>query len=271
MLKKIENLSLLCLLTWGYDNHSWARTISVSNIISWFQMCSSHWSSTECQYHLQNLNHEISEKLIPLLHNESPEKGNTHVLFLPVTSETRKHFSYFCRQCMTISIFHGCIVWIDKSVTRVTVRHHKACRMIPNSDPEWQIFLTTPYTHERYFFLHTFWFTIFDFQSRTCYKVTLLPLKSFYTRLKKSMLPATTVRFSTLTSNLHKVTSFFDVNAVKTNITWWRRYVTSYITNALNSRDFYPVLSEITWVRLELSVQVKHADILIRYARNYVM
>ena len=34
-----------------------------------------------------------------------------------------------------ISIFHGCVVWIEKSVTRVTDRHHEACRMMPNSDP----------------------------------------------------------------------------------------------------------------------------------------
>ena len=26
--------------------------------------------------------------------------------------------------------------WIEKSVTRVTVRHHEACRVMPNSDPE---------------------------------------------------------------------------------------------------------------------------------------
>ena len=39
-----------------------------------------------------------------------------------------------------ISIFHGCMVWIEKSVTRVTERHHEACRVMPNSDPEWQIF-----------------------------------------------------------------------------------------------------------------------------------
>ena len=26
-----------------------------------------------------------------------------------------------------ISIFHGCMVWIEKSVTRVTDRHHEAC------------------------------------------------------------------------------------------------------------------------------------------------
>ena len=65
----------------------------------------------------------------------------------------------------------GCMVWIEKSVTRVTDRHHEACRVMPNSDPEWQIFLSTPYTHDRYFFLHTFWFNTLDFQRRTCYKV----------------------------------------------------------------------------------------------------
>ena len=35
-----------------------------------------------------------------------------------------------------ISIFYGCMVWIEKSVTRVTDGHHKACRVMPNSDPE---------------------------------------------------------------------------------------------------------------------------------------
>ena len=37
-----------------------------------------------------------------------------------------------------------------------------------------------------------------------------------------------------LTFKLHKVTSFFDVTAVKTNVTWQRRYMTSYTTYALN-------------------------------------
>ena len=114
-----------------------------------------------------------------------------------------------------ISIYHGCMVWIEKSVTRVTDRHHEACRVMPNSDPEWQIFLSTPYTHDRYFFLHTFWLTTFDFQSRTCYEITLFPLKGFYLSFKKSTLPETAVRFFTLTSNLHKVTSFSDVTALK--------------------------------------------------------
>ena len=35
-----------------------------------------------------------------------------------------------------ISIFPGCMVWIEKSVTRVTDRHHEACLVMPNSDPE---------------------------------------------------------------------------------------------------------------------------------------
>ena len=35
-----------------------------------------------------------------------------------------------------ISIFHGCMVWIEISVTKVTDRHHEACRVMPNSDPE---------------------------------------------------------------------------------------------------------------------------------------
>ena len=38
--------------------------------------------------------------------------------------------------CGNISIFHVCMVWIEKSVMRVTDRHHEACRVMPNSDPE---------------------------------------------------------------------------------------------------------------------------------------
>ena len=53
-------------------------------------------------------------------------------------------------------------------------------------------------------------------------KLALFPLKGFYLSLKKSTLPAT---FS------------------------FKGFTTSYTTNALNTRDFYPVLGEITWVR----------------------
>ena len=99
-----------------------------------------------------------------------------------------------------ISIYHVCMVWIEKSVTRVTDRHHEACRVMPNSDPEWQIFLSTPYTHERYFFLHTFWYTTFDCQSRTCYEITLFPLNGFYLSFKE--VHATSERRSVLYVNV---------------------------------------------------------------------
>ena len=46
ILKKIEKISLLRLLTWCYKYHSLARTTPVSNIFPWSQRCSSHWSST---------------------------------------------------------------------------------------------------------------------------------------------------------------------------------------------------------------------------------
>ena len=36
----------------------------------------------------------------------------------------------------TISIFHGCMVWIENSIMRVTDRHHEACRVMPNNDRE---------------------------------------------------------------------------------------------------------------------------------------
>ena len=49
--------------------------------------------------------------------------------------------------------------------------------------------------------------------------ITLFPLKGFYLSLKKSTIPPTALRFFTFTSNLHKVMSFFDVTAVKTNVT----------------------------------------------------
>ena len=48
------------------------------------------------------------------------------------------------------SIYHGCMVWIEKSVTQ---DHCSASLGKPRDAdqwPSWQIFLSTPYTHERY-------------------------------------------------------------------------------------------------------------------------
>ena len=44
---------------------------------------------------------------------------------------------------------------IENSVTRVTVRHHEACRVKPNSYPEWRNFQFAPNNHYRFCFLHT--------------------------------------------------------------------------------------------------------------------
>ena len=70
--------------------------------------------------------------------------------------------------------------------------------------------------------------------------------KSFTSSSKKPTLLATAIWFFMLASNLHKVTSFLVISC-KTSVTCRSRYVTSYTTNAFNSRGFYPVLGEITW------------------------
>ena len=62
------------------------------------------------------------------------------------------------------------MAWTEKSVTRDTDRGHEACRVMPNSDPECWIFLSTPYTHDRYFFLHTFDLPTFDFKAELAIK-----------------------------------------------------------------------------------------------------
>ena len=52
------------------------------------------------------------------------------------------------------SIYHRCMVWIEKSVTR---DHCSASRGLPRDAdqwPSWQILLSTPYTHERYLYYH---------------------------------------------------------------------------------------------------------------------
>ena len=43
----------------------------------------------------------------------------------------KKNFTFY-----VICIFHGCMVWIEKSVMRVIDLHHEACRVMSNSDSE---------------------------------------------------------------------------------------------------------------------------------------
>ena len=54
-----------------------------------------------------------------------------------------------------IRIYHECKGRIEKSVPRITVRHHEACRVMTKADPEGQIFLSYPYMDRGFFFLLT--------------------------------------------------------------------------------------------------------------------
>ena len=45
-----------------------------------------------------------------------------------------------------IRIYHECEGKIEKSVLRIALWHHEACRVMTNGDPEGHIFLSYPYT-----------------------------------------------------------------------------------------------------------------------------
>ena len=62
--------------------------------------------------------------------------------------------SYF-KAFENIRIYHECEGKIEKSVLRIAVWHHEACRVMANDDPEGQIFLSYPHTNNRFFFLLT--------------------------------------------------------------------------------------------------------------------
>ena len=54
-----------------------------------------------------------------------------------------------------IRIYHECEGRIEKSVQRIAVWHHEACRVMTNGDPEGLIFLSYPLTNNGYYFLVT--------------------------------------------------------------------------------------------------------------------
>ena len=72
-------------------------------------------------------------------------------------------FFYCLSSCFIskiIRIFNGCEVWIENSITRVTVQHHDACRVMLNSYSEWRNFQFEPNIHYRFFTLHTLLSTV---------------------------------------------------------------------------------------------------------------
>ena len=56
---------------------------------------------------------------------------------------------------MTIRIHHECEVGIKKSVPRITIWHHEACRVMTNGDLEGRNFLSHVHTNNGFFFLLT--------------------------------------------------------------------------------------------------------------------
>ena len=58
-----------------------------------------------------------------------------------------------------IRINHECEGRIEKSVPRIAIWHHEACRVMTNSDPEGWIFLSYPHTNNGFFFIaHHFFY-----------------------------------------------------------------------------------------------------------------
>ena len=51
-----------------------------------------------------------------------------------------KTYDIFFQVCKNIRIHHECEGWIGKSVSRITVWHHEACRVMTNGDQEGRIF-----------------------------------------------------------------------------------------------------------------------------------
>ena len=54
-----------------------------------------------------------------------------------------------------IKIYHECEGRIEKSVPRIAVWHHKACRVMINGDPEGGTSLSYPHRNNGFFFLLT--------------------------------------------------------------------------------------------------------------------
>ena len=50
------------------------------------------------------------------------------------------------------TVYHECEGRMEKSVSRIAVWHHEACRVMTNGDPEGRIFLSNPPTKIVFFF-----------------------------------------------------------------------------------------------------------------------
>ena len=62
------------------------------------------------------------------------------------------HLSSSCNNS-TILLLYKNLSGIEKSIPRIPVWHHKACRVMTKGDPEGQIFLSYPHRNNGFFFL----------------------------------------------------------------------------------------------------------------------
>ena len=88
-----------------------------------------------------------------------------HVLLvLKRKSDHQSHSLLIASILYIIRIYHQCEGKIEKSVLRIAVWHHEACRVMTNGNPEGQIFLPYPHMNNGFFFLLT---TVF-----ICFKIS---------------------------------------------------------------------------------------------------
>ena len=90
-------------------------------------------------------------------------------------------------------------MWIENSitmVTMVTLRHHKACQVMPNSYPKWQNFLFAPNNHYRFVFLHTLPLTI-------VFKLGCVLFYQFYAKISIVLIKKYSVQLISTTSWHH--------------------------------------------------------------------
>ena len=111
------------------------------------------------QWTILTLLHVALRKIQLVLKGLSQDKYKQ--TFLSKTFTFFKPISLPCN----IRIYHECECRIEKSVPRIAVWHHKACRVMTNGDPEGQILLSYPHTNNGFFFLPTTVFFIF-FQNK---------------------------------------------------------------------------------------------------------
>ena len=90
-------------------------------------------------------------------------------------------------QLLNIRTFNGREVQIENSVTRVTVWHHEACRVMPNSYLEWRNFQFAPNSHYGFFFLITL-------SSSTAFKLSSVLICQFYAKKSTFLVKKCSVR-----------------------------------------------------------------------------